>query len=176
MNKSDLRKIQKEKRSLLEIEVLSNSIIDNLFSLNEFKSAQNIFAYISFGHEIITDRILNLQDKNIFVPKIVGSNIIMVEYNPKNLTKNKYGVLEPMNSVSKIPNATDLIIVPALACDYSFNRLGYGGGYYDRFLKNTNSVKVSLLPQSLMVQELPIFVSDEKIDIIVTENDILKND
>lgn len=174
MNKNELRKIQKEKRSLLDIKLFSNLIVDNLFSLNEFKFAQNIFAYISFGHEVITDRILNLKDKKIFVPKIIESNIIMVEYNSKNLTKNKYGILEPISSCMQIPKSDDLIIVPALACDYSFNRLGYGGGFYDSFLKNTNGVKVSLLPKSLMVCELPVFENDVKVDIIVTENEIFK--
>ncbi len=176
MNKKDLRKIQKEKRSKLNIDYLSDLIIDNLFALSEFENANNIFSYISFGEEVRTNRILNLNNKKIFVPKICDKNMIMVEYDHKNLIKNKYGILEPFSNVEKIPQKKDIIIVPALACDFSFNRLGYGGGYYDRFLKNTNSVKIVLLPQNLMIKEIPVEEHDINVDIIVTESLVYRKD
>lgn len=176
MNKTELRKIQKEKRSNLNIDYLSDIIIDNLFTLHEFKSANNIFSYISFGEEVCTNRIFNLKNKKIFVPKINDKNMIMVEYDHKNLIKNKYGILEPFSNEEKISQKNDIIIVPALACDYSFNRLGYGGGFYDRFLKNTNSVKIVLLPQNLMINEIPVEEHDIKVDMIVTETSVYRKD
>lgn len=176
MNKTELRKIQKEKRSNLKIDYLSDLIIDNFFALPEFKSANNIFSYISFGEEVRTNKILNLNNKKKFVPKISDKNMIMVEYDHKNLIKNKYGILEPLSNIEKTPQKNDIIIVPALACDFSFNRLGYGCGFYDRFLKNTNSVKIVLLPQYLMIAEIPVEEHDIKVDIIVTETSVYRKD
>lgn len=170
MDKHDLRKIQKEKRSMLNIQLLSDLIVDNFFDLDEFKSAKNIFTYIPFGDEISTERILNLKSKKIYAPKIIGKNIVMAEYSPANLKRDKFGILEPVSDNIKVPHFDDIIIVPALGCDFSYNRLGYGGGFYDRYLKNTNGVKVVLIPQELLLAEVPNDINDVKVDIIVTES------
>ena len=170
MDKHDLRKIQKEKRSLINIQMLSELIIDNLFALKEFRATKNIFSYISISDEISTARILKLKTKNIFAPKIVDKNLVMAPFSPHNLHRNKYGILEPKSNEIVLPKQNDVIIVPALGCDFSYNRLGYGGGFYDRYLKNTNSVKIVLLPQELIMAEIPTEQHDVKVDIIVTES------
>lgn len=174
MNKFELRKIQKNIRKSLNIKELSEKILDKLFALPEFVSAENIFTYISFGSEINTYRILNLKSKNIFVPKIIDNSMIMVKYDENHLVENKYGILEPLSNVQTLPTENDVIIVPALACDENFNRLGYGGGYYDKYLKNTNSVKIVLLPDRLFLNEIPADIYDQKVDIIITEGKIIK--
>lgn len=174
MNKSELRKFFKTKRNTLDVETLSEKIINNLFELDVFVNAKNICTYISFGNEINTKKILNLKNKNIYVPKITNDKIIMVKYTPNDLSPNKYGILEPNNNEIYLPQEQDVIIVPALSCDKNFNRLGYGGGFYDKYLKNTNSVKVSLLPNALLSDNLPNERHDKKIDIIITETNIFK--
>lgn len=175
MNKFELRKILKDKRKTLDMENLSDLIIEKLFLLNEFILAKNVFTYISFGHEVDTNKILNLKSKNIFVPKIINDRIIMLKYDENHLLKNKFGILEPENSTEILPNEKDVIIVPALSCDKNFFRLGYGGGYYDKFLKNINSVKVALLPQELFVEKLPSENHDVSVDYIITEQNVFKN-
>lgn len=175
MNKSEIRIIQRSIRKSLPIDILSNKIIDNLIALPEFVRAKNIFTYISFGSEINTFRILNFSAKNIFVPKMIENSMIMVRYDKHSLIKNKYGIWEPKNVTPSFPSNDDIIIIPALACDTSFNRLGYGGGYYDKYLKNTNGVRVVLIPSKLLVTKLPVDIYDQKVDIIVAENKILKN-
>ncbi len=174
MNKSELRKLFKTKRNTLDIDNLSEKIVNNLFELDVFINAKNICTYISFGNEINTQKILNLKNKNIYAPKIINDKIIMVKYNPNNLSQNKYSILEPINNEIYLPQEQDVIVVPALSCDKNFNRLGYGGGFYDEYLKNTNSVKVSLLPNALLSDNLPTEPHDKKIDIIITETDIFK--
>lgn len=174
MDKSELRKFFKTKRNSLDIDNLSEKIINNLFELDIFQHAQNICTYISFGNEINTQKILNLKNKNIYVPKIINDKIIMVKYTPNDLSPNKYNILEPNTNEIYIPQKEDVIIVPALSCDKNFNRLGYGGGFYDKYLKNTNSVKISLLPNALFSDNLPTEPHDEKVNIIITETNILK--
>lgn len=173
--KQKLRQHCKNIRKNLDINSISKKIIDNLFFLDEFKKTLNVFSYISFGTEVDTKRILELKEKNIFVPKIKNEKIIMCKYDKSNLNKNKYGILEPINEEIKIPKKNDIIIVPALAADKNFSRLGYGSGYYDRYLKNTNSVLVILLPSALFLENIPIEKHDVKCDYIITEKEILKN-
>ena len=131
--------------------------------------AENIFSYISFGSEIKTDKILSLHDKNIFVPKLCGENMIMVPYEKDSLSENKFGIMEPMSDFSVLPQQNDIIIVPALAADKNFNRLGYGGGYYDRFLKNLSAKKIVPISEKLITSEIDTDVFGQKVDIIVTE-------
>ena len=71
-------------------------------------------------------------------------------------------------------NNIDLIIVPALCCDKNGYRLGYGGGYYDRFLKDYKGIKVVCLPKQLIFDTIYHEVHDIKMDYIITESRIIK--
>ncbi len=173
--KNQIRKRNSAKRKLLNIPVLSDLIIQNLFKLEEFKKAKNVFCYVSFGNEINTNIILNLKDKNIFVPKIIGEEMIMTKYTPDELQKNKFGIPEPVNHKSVIPKANDIIIVPALACGLNFYRIGYGKGFYDKFLAQNTCIKIALIPSELTETEIPHDKFDIPVDIIVTENKIYSN-
>ncbi len=173
-SKSELRIIQKNKRKNLDKCIISNIIIQNLFSLQEFKNAKNIFTYISFSDEIITNRILELKNKNILVPKIIKGDIIMTHYTPDNLTKNKFGIYEPIEYKIILPQKDDVIIIPALAADKNFNRLGYGAGFYDRYLRKNEGIKIILIPDELLVDQVPCNKNDIQCDIIITQKTIIK--
>lgn len=173
-SKYEQRIIQKEKRKSLNMEKQSKEIINNLFTLQEFHQAKNIFTYIALKNEVSTDSILELIDKNIFVPKIHGQEIIMTKYTPLSLIKNKYGILEPEKITPTIPGEKDIIIIPALAVDKSFTRLGYGGGYYDRYLRDKKGIKIVLIPECLFLAELPADEFDVCCDIVITEKKIIR--
>ncbi len=174
MNKQDLRKIQKEKRKILDIKNLSKKIVNNLFELSEYKKAKNVFTYISLEQEIDTNKILNDKSKKIFIPKIKEQSLIMTNYDKNNLSRNRYGILESLTNENINPKTSDIIIIPALACDKFFNRLGYGGGYYDKYLKNTNGIKIVLIPEKLISNDIQAENHDIKMDIIVTESNFYK--
>ena len=93
----------------------------------------------------------------------------MVPYEKDSLSENEFGIMEPMSDFSVLPQQNDIIIVPALAADKNFNRLGYGGGYYDRFLKNLSAKKIVPISEKLITSEIETDVFDQKVDIIVTE-------
>ena len=173
--KQELRKYCKSVRDSLDTDFLSKKIIENLFSLDEFQKTLNVFSYISFGKEVDTSRVLKLKDKNIFVPKLKNQEMIMCKYDEKNLEKNKYGILEPREEKIQKTQKNDVVIIPALAVDKSFNRLGYGGGYYDKYLYNTNSVFVVLVYSTFIFNQIPVEKFDIKCDYIVSEIGILKN-
>ena len=172
IQKSELRKKCKKIRDGLDTDILSEKIIDNLLLLPQFQKTLNVFSYVSFGKEVATDRILALTDKNIFVPKIKNDNLVMCEYQCNNLVKNKFGILEPEFEKITEPQKNDIIIIPALAADKNFHRLGYGGGYYDKYLQNTICVKVVLLYETLLVSSIPAEKHDIQFDILVTDKNV----
>jgi len=173
--KHNLRCLNKEIRKALDIKSLSVSIIDRVFNTDEFKNAKSVFCYISFGHELDTSRILNYPDKNIFVPKIIGNEMLMTEYTPNDLEKSRFGILEPVNCSPVYPSIDDVIIVPALACDKNFYRIGYGGGFYDKFMKNSDALKILPVPSVFVKDDVPHDENDIRVDMIVTENFVLKS-
>lgn len=171
-DKQKLRKYCKSVRNGLDTDLLSKKIIDNLFSLDEFQKTLNVFSYISFGKEVDTTQILRLKEKNIFVPKLKKQEMIMCQYDENNLEKNKFGISEPRDERIQKPQKNDIIIIPALAVDREYNRLGYGGGYYDRYLKNTNSILIVLGYEKLIFNKIPTENHDIKFNILITENQV----
>ena len=90
------------------------------------------------------------------------------------LTINKYGIPEPENTNRVYP---DILFVPLVAFDKELNRLGYGGGFYDRYIqkisKIKNIVKVGLAFSFQKLKTIPVNKHDKKLDIIITEKDII---
>ena len=87
---------------------------------------------------------------------------------------NKYGIPEPKSIKKLIPS---ILLIPMVAFDNNLNRLGYGGGYYDRFLKKNerkNIIKIGLAISCQEVKKLPTNIYDKKMDYILTENKIFK--
>ena len=91
------------------------------------------------------------------------------------LTVNKYGIPEPL---SKKINYPDIILIPLVAFDKNLNRLGYGGGFYDRYLKKIskkkNILKIGLASSFQMIKKVPVNSLDQKLDFILTEKNIFK--
>lgn len=171
--KKEIRIYHKKLRNEINISDISEKILNKLFSLNEFIMSVNIFTYISMSEEIDTNPILKLTDKNIFVPKILSEKMIFTPYTPENLTVNKFGIKEPTGNTEITPTEKDIMLVPALACDKNFNRTGYGGGYYDRYLKNHKCIKIALLPDEFLLDEIHAEPHDIKVGFIITDKRVL---
>ena len=175
MDKNELRKKYKEIRKALPLDKISSEIIENLFTFDKFLKAKRIFTYISTPFEVNTSAILNIKEKEIFVPKITGREMIMTKYSADNLVKNVYGIKEPKDAIETEPDENDVIIVPALSVDINGNRLGYGGGYYDSYLgKNDKAKKIVLIPKALICEIIPAEEYDIKVDYIISEKEIIK--
>lgn len=172
--KNKIRTQNKATRATLDIKKLSIVIMDKVVALDEFKNSDAVFCYISFGNELDTSKILNFPNKRIFVPKVIGNEMYMTKYTPQNLRAGKFGIPEPAECTPVTPSKNDVIIVPALACDKKFFRLGYGKGFYDRFMKNSEAVKILPIPSVFVTDNIPHDENDIKTDIIVTENSVLK--
>ena len=143
LQKQKIRAIMKQKRNALEkhdIEKFSKQICEKLFTLKIF-DFDNFFIYKSFGSEVETDQIISKLfklKKRIFTPKILKNDMKSVEILQNTVFfKNKIGILEPDGEFLEINNF--VAIMPCLAVSKTGNRIGFGGGFYDRFLQNIDA-------------------------------------
>ncbi len=174
-NKNELRKYFKNSRKNLEIDKISEKIYENLCKIPQYANAENIFTYYSTGDEIRTQKILSENGKSVYIPKIVDGKMIAVKFEEKKLVTGAFKIPEPESAEEYILGESDVVIVPALAADKNFYRLGYGGGFYDKYLKNSKGTKIVLIPQKHLISSVLEEPHDIRCDIIVTENEILVN-
>lgn len=181
--KRDLRKFMKEKRAALSKEEAlqkDQAIHNKLLASSILEQAEKILIYLSFDHEIDTRPLIDRwieEKRQVYVPvmepetRTIYPVRIFKDY--RNLPKNYYGIQEPKLDKASIleVDQLDLVIVPGLAFDKRGNRLGYGGGYYDRFIpKLSETAKtVALCYGFQMVEEVPVDPFDQKVQLILTE-------
>jgi 5-formyltetrahydrofolate cyclo-ligase len=190
------RKIRQEflkKRNNLsrdEIKSKSEKIEKELFSLPEFQRAKTVMFYVSFRSEVETEKMtrnaLKLK-KKIVIPVVYGEKIVVSEIKnlKKELTKGSFGIKEPKKEFRRRVNQKeiDLVVVPGVVFDKRGGRLGYGRGYYDRFLRSksirsrmSRSRQCALIGLAFDLQiarKIPLVKGDMKVDKIVTESGIV---
>ena len=187
MNKIEIRKKILNIRNNLTKETLNDfnkDIFNTLINSDIYINAKNIFIYISFGSEVETKKIIEHAisiGKNIYVPKTdksIKEMIAVKIHNFDNMTVDKWGILEPtIVDKNLVGNKFDLIIMPGVAFDITGNRIGYGGGYYDKYIYKLKS-KPTLLALAYEFQIINNIIAeshDIKLDYIITENNFYKN-
>jgi 5-formyltetrahydrofolate cyclo-ligase len=179
--KSDIRKTILDKRnSISQLDHINNSrIISNrVISTKEYQSSRSLGIYYSIGSEVKTFAIIrhSLENKKeIALPRIIDSTKIQFfkvmedRFEKIKFTKGKNGIFE--NSMSTtIIDKIDLLIIPGIAFDLKGNRIGYGKGYYDRFLSLYKAkCKMGLSYDCQIINEIPNNEHDIPVDIIITE-------
>jgi len=180
------KKIQKARNqlSLKEHELKSKIITKKLLDTNEYKCAKTIFIYYPFRSEIDTKGIIKdalKKSKKIVLPRVSGGRlrIFYVSDIKNDLKPGTFGIMEP--DVLKCKEAkfddVDLAVIPGLCFDLNFNRVGYGGGYYDKVSKmlRKDVKKIALAFDLQIVENVPVCEYDKKIDTIITESKIYEN-
>lgn len=183
MNKEILRtELKNERRALTHPEIvkMSREIEKRLFTLDEINNANSIMVYNAAFNEPrtirITRRLLD-SNKRVFVPitnteekKITPSEIL-----PDDEFKiGAFGILEPELQRPVDKNELDVVILPGMGFDKSGNRMGFGGGYYDRFLRDFNVIKIGVCYSFQVVDKIPVQSTDVPVDIVITENEIYR--
>ena len=167
-DKSHLRTKFKEFRKSLNIKEVSEAICHNIRDFDIYKSAKNVMIFYPSKYEIDLLSLLK-DDKCFYFPRVNGEELQVCPYsNDTKFIKSSFNIYEPCsNPVNS--NILDLIFVPALAADKKGYRLGYGGGFYDRFLPQCqNSVAVIPICEDCIVEELPVESFDRKANFIIT--------
>jgi 5-formyltetrahydrofolate cyclo-ligase len=166
-----------------ELDKLSERIKVNLFSTPEFMDAKTVMFYISKGSEVRTwEMIKNTvsMGKTVCVPltDVKGNTITPYEVKSnQDLGKGHFGIPEPRKDYCREVDAKDIdvVIVPGTAFDRKGERIGYGKGYYDRFLSRAaNAKSIGLAYGFQVVQRIPSERHDVKVDIIVTERLVIR--
>lgn len=157
-----------------EIREKSNVIMEKLLSLSQFQKAQVVAFYLSKSDEVQTENAIKkiLEEKTILVP-VTKNEIKLVKFTSfSDLEPALFSVPEP--KTKRYSNQQpDVIVIPGLAFDKHGNRLGYGKGYYDTLLKNLKSIKVGVCFDFQLINNVPSYEHDQKVDTIITEKRIL---
>ena len=182
--KSILRKEVLQKRNSLsnfQIARRSKLIQDKLIGSAEFIESKSIGVYLPVGSEVQTDHIIRNAlelDKTVLLPRVIINELhfFIVEkhdYDHDSFDVNKFGIKEPKKTNMKL-DFIDLLIVPGIVFDSHGYRIGYGYGYYDKFMAEKNFSKSIGLAYDFQVMKNPIpkFEFDKKIDILITDDRI----
>lgn len=161
------------RKKIINKKDLESKIRNYILNNNKVLESNNILIYISKDLEVDTKVLINdlwKLNKNIYVPKVENNIINFYNINSFNdLVIGSYNILEPITNIKYKYNKNDCIIVPGLLFDKNNNRLGYGGGYYDRFLKDNNLYKIGICFSHFIIDKLPNEKYDIKMDEVITE-------
>lgn len=184
MDKNELRRQLKNIRSSVSDRQKKQIAIENRFLIYyEMAEFNQIFSYVSFGDEVDTKVIIKTISKNndVFVPYTLGNKMIPILL-PKNskLDVDKHGNLLEFNkglkeSYDEYRFADDkncAIIIPMLGFNQDLFRIGYGGGYYDKYLSDSKARKIGLAFDEQFIPDLLIEKHDIPLDIIITPSKI----
>lgn len=158
----------------------SSLIFEQLITVPEYKNAEKIFTYVSMNNEVDTIMLMDYSlsmDKRVFVPKVSGRDMLFYEISDiSELSPGYCGIYEP-DTDGKEPDysKTGFMCMPGVAFDKDYNRIGYGGGFYDRYLSGENKFyKAALAYEFQFVDHIRTEHVDVKPDMIVTEDNIYR--
>ena len=185
--KEELRQhLLEQRESILEPEFYGASadIIEALKEQKEYRGAGTIHCYVSMNkrREVETRVLIQemlIRGRDVIVPVTDFDSGTLRHLRLKSfsdLEENRWGVLEPTTGEEVSPEVMDLVIVPMVGGDEQCNRIGYGEGFYDRFLKDVRCLKIGLSFDINVIEQLPTENFDIALDKIITEKRILHRD
>jgi len=181
--KKSLRKKLIEQRKAEDAEYskkADDGIFRNITAMPEFISAETIFVFVSVDGEVDTRRLISHAIKNgkrVVVPKCLKFGIMETREikGEEDLVPGKYDIPEPRPECRNVPkNEIDFAVVPCLACDMSGMRIGYGGGFYDRFLGDRDMICAAVCKSRYIIENIPSEDHDEPVDFIISEKGVYK--
>jgi 5-formyltetrahydrofolate cyclo-ligase len=162
----------------------SGSAVQNFWSLPQMKHWSTLFIYVNFRSELETLELIQLclsKGKRVVVPLVDASAVSMIPLQikdpEKDLVPGYYGIPEPdpQKSLRIAAREIDAAIIPGSVFDINGGRLGYGGGYYDRFLVNDapQAKRVGFAFEMQVIENVPVQPHDQPLDILITEKRIV---
>lgn len=163
------RRGENENRDVKE-RLLNERFQQSLLSETKIGERLKIFIYLSFSSEASTDKLIEeLLEKGheVYCPRIENGEMQAVRYG-EDFTLSSYGIREPIGEIFN--GSPDIIVLPLLAADEKGRRLGYGGGYYDRYLQCHPAAKrVGYCFDFQIVASVPTETWDEGLDVLITD-------
>jgi len=178
--RKSLRSLLLEKRdntSFDFMKIASEKIQKKLKKINAFRDAQKIGMYYPIGSEVLTQDIIQellSNGKDVFLPKVIGEKMEFRKINNfSSLEKGSFDIMEPKDDC-QTDNSLDVILVPTVGISPVGVRLGYGHGFYDKFLAEHKTATISLTLEKQIVKNIPKSEHDIIINWIITEDRILE--
>lgn len=184
--KSQVRSFYKEIRANFPVGEkidFDNKIAENLFNLDVYKKCKTVLAFVSKDIEVNTESIIATafsDGKTVAVPRCDTKSNIMTFYIIKSrddLEAGYYGIPEPKETCAALKDFNSSIcLVPALVYDKKLFRVGFGKGYYDRFLNEYSGVSVGVCYSDCITEQLPKDDFDRPVNILITDSIIYRKD
>lgn len=180
-SKKEIRALMKELRLSYAGSERENAVMavhNKLFNTDLWKNANSIYTYVSYNGELDTYNIISqafIENKRVFVPKTNDKSMSFFEIHDikTDLKPGAYNIMEPVTAGEDI-SREGLMIIPALAFDTKKYRLGYGGGFYDRYLSRPNThTKLAIGFDFQIIDKIPADEYDIPMDYIITPSHIL---
>lgn len=154
---------------------LADLVEENLLWLPQVIAAETVLLFYSFGTEVATggmaSRVL-AQGKRLLLPYLVEDMMETAEVLPgETLEPSDYGPREPARRAAVDPAAVDVVVTPGLAFDKRGNRLGYGGGHYDRYLERMGpgALRVGVAFSLQIIERIPVEPGDQRVDVVISD-------
>lgn len=173
--KQKLRAYAKRLRQTRDFGFYENEILRNIKKSFVYNSSQNLMLYYPIGKEINLLPLIETK-KRINFPRIIENEIVPYACGDEFFC-GKYNIKEPLNTAPQPISELDLVILPALCVDVNGYRIGYGKGYYDRFIKKLDRKRTMLMTviyDEFIVDDIEPDEFDEKSDFIISEKRIIE--
>ncbi len=175
MDKKELRRgIRERKRAMTEEEIVTRSAaLGKAFAASElYRKAETIYGYLPYNQEVRTVPMLEqalLDGKKVAVPKVIGDEMVFIYLTDLTQVEKGYaGIPEPIANEPVAHDETALVLMPGLAFDREGHRIGYGGGFYDRFLeKEPEHPTLALCYEFQMLEHLETEAHDIPVDCVL---------
>ena len=175
-----LRKHLLEKRDSTSFDLMqihSKKILSKLIKTKVISEAKSIGCYYSIGSEVQTVELMTLllnEGKVVSLPRISENNMSFRKIEDlSKLEKGEFDIPEPKDN-APIEEKHDVLLVPCVGLDNEGNRIGYGQGFYDKYLEGDNAIKIALSYSKQIVKSIPVTDEDISMDWIITEKDVIK--
>ena len=159
------------------MEIHAQKILSKLKKIKPFSEAKSIGCYYSIGSEVKTNDIIKLlleREKIVSLPKVTDDTMVFRKIDDlTKLEKGDFDISEPKENCPIVENH-DMMLVPCIGLDNDGNRIGYGHGFYDKYLTKNNTTKIGLTYSKQIVKSIPNSEHDIKMDWIVTETGVIK--
>lgn len=175
MDKEEIRRQMRMKRRALlppEQQRAAQAILARLRADEAYQSARSVMAYMACRGELSLDPVIAdvlLQGKTLLLPRCEAPGVMTARRVERlsQLKAGAYGLQEP-DEDCEIASEIDLILVPGTAFDAAGNRIGQGGGYYDRFLAGTRAVRIGVCHGFALLERVPAGAHDVRMDKVMT--------
>ncbi len=176
MDKKALRKSIREKKAALtacQIQQASGKLLNAFYETAQYKNAKSLYLYLPYNQEVRTEPILHrawADGKSVAVPKVYGDTMRFLWVTPESEIAPGYcNIPEPVADTPVAEDKQALVLMPGLAFDREGHRIGYGGGFYDKFLaREPEHPTVALCYDFQMVDFLPTEATDIPVDLVLS--------